>query len=154
MDGIAAQMVATDVEQVRAQAEAFNRVLNGTRVASDELGKDDFLKILITQLTNQDPTEPMEDREFIAQMAQFSTLEQMTNLSTEFQRLGGLLQSGQAVAMLGKTVDIVLGAATVTGTVDEVSGGDYPQVLVNGIYYDYASVQRVRTDSSSAADGE
>jgi len=146
MDSFVTQMTSTDLEQVRAQAELFNRSLGGQRVATDELGKDDFLKILITQLTNQDPTAPMEDREFIAQMAQFSTLEQMTNLSGEFQRLTGLLQSGQAVSLLGKTVDIVLGDATVSGTVDEVTGGEYPQVLVNGSYYDYANVQRIRTD--------
>jgi len=146
MDAFVAQMTSTDLEQVRAQAESFNRAINGQRVATDELGKDEFLKILITQLTNQDPTEPMEDREFIAQMAQFSTLEQMTNLSGEFQRLAGLLQSGQAVSLLGKTVDIVLGSATVTGTVEEVTGGEYPQVFVNGFYYDYGNVQRVRTE--------
>ena len=146
MDAFLAQMTTTDLEQVRAQADSFNRALSGTRVASDNLGKDDFLKILITQLTNQDPTEPMEDREFIAQMAQFSTLEQMTNLSSEFQKLAGLLQSGQAVSVLGKTVDIVLGSATVTGRVDEVTGGEYPQVLVNGFYYDFGNVQRIRTD--------
>ena len=146
MDAFVAQMTTTDLEHVRVQAESFNRALNGTRVASDELGKDDFLKLLITQLTHQDPTEPMDDREFIAQMAQFSTLEQMTNLSAEFQRLGGLLQSGQAVSLLDKTVDIVLGSATITGKVDEVTGGDFPQVLVNGFYYDYANVQRIRTE--------
>ncbi len=146
MDAFVAQMTTTDLEHVRVQAESFNRALNGTRVASDELGKDDFLKLLITQLTHQDPTEPMDDREFIAQMAQFSTLEQMTNLSAEFQRLGGLLQSGQAVSLLDKTVDIVLGSATITGKVDEVTGGDFPQVPVNGFYYDYANVQRIRTE--------
>lgn len=146
MDAITAQMTTTDLEHVRVQAESFNRALSGTRVASDELGKDDFLKLLITQLTHQDPTEPMDDREFIAQMAQFSTLEQMTNLSTEFQRLGGLLQSGQAISLLDKTVDIVLGSATITGQVDEVTGGDFPQVLVNGFYYDYTNVQRIRTE--------
>ncbi len=146
MDAFVAQMTTTDLEHVRVQAESFNRALNGTRVASDELGKDDFLKLLITQLTHQDPTEPMDDREFIAQMAQFSTLEQMTNLSSEFQRLGGLLQSGQAVSLLDKTVDIVLGSATITGQVDEVTSGEYPQVLVNGFYYDYSNVQRIRTE--------
>ena len=146
MDAFVAQMTTTDLEHVRVQAESFNRALNGTRVASDELGKDDFLKLLITQLTHQDPTEPMDDREFIAQMAQFSTLEQMTNLSAEFQRLGGLLQSGQAVLLLDKTVDIVLGSATITGQVDEVTSGEYPQILVNGFYYDFSNVQRIRTE--------
>ena len=146
MEAFLAQMTTTDLEQVRVQAESFSRALNGRRVASDELGKDDFLKLLITQLTHQDPTEPMDDREFIAQMAQFSTLEQMTNLSAEFERLRGLLQSGLAVSLLGKTVDIVLGSATITGQVDEVTTGQYPQVLVNGFYYDYGNVQRIRTE--------
>lgn len=45
------------------------------------LGKDDFLKILITQLQHQDPMEPLQDREFIAQMAQFSTVEQLGNMA-------------------------------------------------------------------------
>ena len=146
MDDIALQMTGNEVERLRAQNESFNLALSNRRVAQDELGKDEFLKILITQLTNQDPTEPMKDREFIAQMAQFSTLEQMTNLSTEFERLGALLQGGQAVSVLGKTVDVALGNGTVTGTVEEVTGGEYPQVLVNGQYYDYGNVQRIRVE--------
>lgn len=52
-----------------------------------KLGKDAFLKILITQLQNQDPTSPMDDKEFIAQMAQFSSLEQMQNMTTAMENL-------------------------------------------------------------------
>jgi flagellar basal-body rod modification protein FlgD len=144
MDGITFDMSGAEVERLRAQNESFNAALNNTRVSQNELGKDEFLKILITQLTNQDPTEPMEDREFIAQMAQFSTLEQMTNMTDQFERLGALLEGGQAVSILGKSVDIISNGSLVQGVVEEVTGGDYPQVLVGGDYYDYASVQRVR----------
>ncbi|WP_010093422.1 flagellar hook assembly protein FlgD [Ornithinibacillus scapharcae] len=57
------------------------------RVPGTELGKDEFLKILMTQLQNQDPTNPMEDREFISQLAQFSSLEQMMNMTSAINTL-------------------------------------------------------------------
>lgn len=55
------------------------------RKVGSSLGKDDFLKILMAQLQNQDPTNPMKDNEFIAQMAQFSALEQMSNMTKAFE---------------------------------------------------------------------
>lgn len=54
---------------------------------SSELGKDDFLNILMTQIQNQDPLSPMDDREFISQMATFSQLEQMMNMSESINLL-------------------------------------------------------------------
>lgn len=57
------------------------------RTPSPELGKDEFMKILITQLQNQDPLNPMEDKDFIAQMANFSSLEQMMNISSSIDTL-------------------------------------------------------------------
>ena len=58
-----------------------------TEADNSALGKDAFLKILITQLQNQDPTAPMDDKEFIAQMAQFSSLEQMQNMTKAIEDL-------------------------------------------------------------------
>ena len=57
------------------------------RVPSSELGKDEFMKILMAQLQHQDPLSPMDDREFISQMAQFSSLEQMMNMTSSIDML-------------------------------------------------------------------
>jgi len=57
------------------------------RKVGDALGKDDFLKLFITQLQNQDPSSPMDNGEFIAQMATFSTMEQMINIGSKIDTL-------------------------------------------------------------------
>ncbi|GIP33071.1 flagellar hook capping FlgD N-terminal domain-containing protein [Paenibacillus sp. J2TS4] len=69
---------------------------------NDSLGKDDFLKILLTQLANQDPMQPMQDREFIAQMAQFTAVEQMTKMSGEMKLMRQAL--GASPALIGKEI--------------------------------------------------
>ncbi len=126
------------------QVDTFNKTLavNG-RTSKQELGKDDFLQLLIAQLSHQDPTAPMEDTQFIAQMAQFSSLEQMTNLSSGFTRLANLLGNTDAANSVGKTVDIEFGSSTVSGPIDAATRGDNPQVMVNGSWYDWSSVKTV-----------
>ena len=104
------------------------------------LGKDDFLKILITQLSHQDPTAPMQDKEFIAQMAQFSSLEQMTNMASDFAKMARMLRGTEASTALGKAVEIVQGDNTVYGVVQAVTREEQPQILVNGMYYDWEKV--------------
>jgi flagellar basal-body rod modification protein FlgD len=75
---------------------------------SNILGKDDFLKILLVQLQNQDPLNPMQDKEFIAQMATFSTLEQMTNMNKMMENFVNQ-QLGDSIlkysSMIGKKIE-------------------------------------------------
>jgi flagellar basal-body rod modification protein FlgD len=140
----------TPQEQARVsqQVEAFNKTLNdgkGVR-ASTVMDKNDFLKILVTQLSHQDPTQPMDDKEFIAQMAQFSSLEQITNMNDNLSKVAGLIAKSQAVGLLGSAVDVVSGGQVVSGVVEAVTAGDLPQILVNGQYYDYSQVQKIKRD--------
>ena len=85
----------------------------------------------------------MEDKEFISQMAQFSSLEQMTNMSNGFKELSGMLGQGNALGLLGKWVEVLDGDKMVSGRVEEVSGRDFPQILIDGKYYDYSNVEKV-----------
>lgn len=76
-------------------------------VKGDNLGKDDFLKLLMTQLQNQDPTSPMDDTEFISQMATFSSLEQVSNISTTLDKFVSLQQQNSLMSynqFVGKEV--------------------------------------------------
>ena len=137
-------MSAQDKAVSQAQVNNLNAVLKQDGIKQNALGQDDFLKILITQLSYQDPTAPMEDKEFIAQMAQFSSLEQMTNMSSEFSKLSGVLNMNSAIGLIGKNVTIESGESIVNGRVEEVAGTENPQVLVNGKYYDFENIQTVR----------
>jgi flagellar basal-body rod modification protein FlgD len=68
------------------------------------LGKDDFLKLLVGQLQNQDPMSPVGDQEFMGQMAAFSTLEQVTNLATTTEQLSQTVAANQSIALIGHQV--------------------------------------------------
>ena len=146
MDGIQLNTRLSDQEMAKLnmQVDSFNKsiTIEGRKVQRD-LGKDDFLKLLITQLSNQDPTSPMENTEFIAQMAQFSSLEQMTNMNQDFAKMNSMLVSSQAVGTIGKTVDITLGDTKTTGVVEAVTYGANPQVRVNNMYYDMKQISAV-----------
>ena len=69
---------------------------------SAQLGKDDFLKLLVTQLQDQDPTQPTDSSQFMAQLAQFSSLEQMTNVSQTLDGIASGQSVSQGVELLGK----------------------------------------------------
>jgi len=136
MDGINTTMSAADRAAVDFAVNGYNKELGVKgRTVNHSLGKDDFLKLLIAQLSNQDPTSPIENTEFIAQMAQFSSLEQMTNMSAEFTKLAGVFRVSEASSMLGKTVTLNVGDTTATGVVQAATREENPRVMVGGRYY-------------------
>ena len=138
-------MSANEKAMIDQQVDYFNKQNTTTegRTVSNELGKDDFLKLLITQLQNQDPTDPMENQDFIAQMAQFSSLEQMTNMSTSFAKMASFISSQEATGTLGKTVELNVGDTTTIGIVEGATRGDNPQILVNGMYYTLDKIEAI-----------
>jgi len=145
MDGMSfnTQMNGLEQAKVTQQVDTFNKSINNGKAVSQNMNKDDFLKILITQLTTQDPTQPMQDKDFIAQMAQFSSLEQMTNMANSFGKVSSVINASQAVSTIGKTVEIQIGDQLITGQVTGVTPGQFPQILVGDKYYDFASVQKI-----------
>ncbi|MCH5290921.1 MAG: flagellar hook assembly protein FlgD [Treponema sp.] len=147
MAGFKATLSAEEQARLRMEVDTFNKSLavNG-RAAQQSLGKDDFLKLLIAQLSNQDPTAPMENTEFIAQMAQFSSLEQITNMNAEFAKLNSMLTSTNAINTIGKTVQLDLDGTSISGVVQGVTGGQNPQVQVGGMFYDMSRIKAVYGD--------
>lgn len=125
-----------------------------TSKTNSSLGKDEFLKLLVTQLQYQDPMNPMEDTEFIAQMAQFSSLEQMQNLNTSFSM-------SQALSLVGKDVVVSLtdsGTGTAQyaqGVVDGVyNSGGTPYLRIGDYYLSLDSIQEVLNQGASDVENE
>ena len=86
---------------------------NEDQIPSNQImGKDDFLRLLVTQLSYQDPLSPVDNQEFIAQTAQFSALEQMQNLNESFKSLMQIeRQINKAISLgfVGKQVEVESG---------------------------------------------
>ncbi len=112
-------------ETLKQQQKLQEGGLDGVEIrqGAKNLGKDDFLKLLITQLSHQDPTQPVSDQQFIAQMAQFSSLEQMQNIATGIEKMG----ERQAYGMVGK---FIVGKDFATG--EMISG------VAKALFYDHA----------------
>jgi flagellar basal-body rod modification protein FlgD len=83
---------------------------------SSSLGKDSFLQLLVTQMQNQNPLDPQDNSEFVAQLAQFSSLETMQNLSTSVDSISTMYQSSQALqasSLVGRSVTVDAGSTYV-----------------------------------------
>ena len=115
------------VEAASATTSSVNTTENSTsESARSELGKDSFLRLLTTQLKNQDPLEPMDNTKFISQMAEFSSLEQMNNMNSTLSNFTKSQSVTQGASLIGKTVETIdeNTGKTLSGKVSQVGFED------------------------------
>lgn len=135
--------IVTGLNDLSLSKNRVNESQTSDRAVGGNLGKDEFLQLLVCQMKNQDPLEPEKDTEFIAQLAQFSSLEQMQNLNET-------AVNSQAFGLVGKAV--VLNTKSTNGNITEVQGVvDYitmkngsAQLSVNGQLYSMDDLVEVK----------
>jgi flagellar basal-body rod modification protein FlgD len=120
-----------------------SRFATSSATTKSSLGKEDFLNLLVTQMKYQDPLEPTDDKEFIAQMAQFTSLEQMNNLNDSFNKY-------RAYSLVGKNVEATVNGGTVSGFVDSI------RINSDGIYAmvddELINIEKIQSINDTAED--
>lgn len=117
----------------------------------NQLGKQEFLQLLVAQLRNQDPLRPMEDREFIAQLAQLTTMETLQQMQSTLESMLGAQLLGHAMGLIGRNVTAMRpGGETVNGVVQGVrlEGADVLLDLGSTSIY-LSEVHEVQTAATS-----
>ncbi len=147
--------VTSSTSSAANAAAATSTTAGTTGNAASTLGQADFLKLLTVQLQQQDPMKPMDDSAFIAQMAQFSSLQQMTTLNTGMQNLRNDAQLGSATNLIGAQVTVATSNnSKVSGVVSGVSQTSTgAEVTINGISYPYTSITKVTVPTTSPTSG-
>ena len=138
---------ATQITGLQAEAPEANE-----RVPVKMLGQNEFLKLLVTQMRNQDPMQPVSDTEFIAQMAQFSSLEQTKTMSADITKLRQGNDFLQATNLLGKEVRLNLGNMEFTkGIVTDLNVKDgEARIIVGDKTYTLDQVTSVSGETPAA----
>ncbi|MBI4976473.1 MAG: flagellar hook assembly protein FlgD [Spirochaetes bacterium] len=115
------RMPTEEVKTLKKEMGAFNVGNKFKKDPAEGMGRDEFLKLLTVQMSHQDPLSPMDNKEFIAQMAQFSSLEQMTHMNKSLEQMNNADTRSASFNMLGRTVDFVTERGTaMSGSVETV----------------------------------
>lgn len=132
------------------QINMTTSAITSSPLVGNNLTQDDFLRLLTVQLQNQDPMEPMKDTEFVSQLANFTALQQTTDMSKTLALLAGTMQQTGSVAYLGKEVTLkddkgqeVKGIVTQVGIDDDMA-----YVMVNGKKYNAFSITSVNNPTT------
>jgi flagellar basal-body rod modification protein FlgD len=147
----------TDISPTTAATPSAPLAVSAAASGAKSLGKQDFLKLLMAQLQNQDPLKPVDDTAMIAQMAQFSALEATVALKTTMQNSSNVQAISQAGAMIGKYV--LANEADGTSTTGAVTGVTFtttdgvvsPSLTVNGETVDYSNILRISSTPITSA---
>ena len=144
IDSIASAQTLSNNPRTAPEANAGSK-------SSATLQMEDFLQLLTSQISNQDPLEPMKDTEFISQMANIASLEQMEQFSKGFETFADSQKDMVAQAYLGKLVFIKDQGQEVSGMVNSVEKSEDGKisVIVEGKDYDPSSIVKVSLPSQS-----
>jgi flagellar basal-body rod modification protein FlgD len=143
------QYQQTGLAQPNLASASSSTTSQTTSNAVSMLGKDDFMKLLLAQLQNQDPMKPMDDSQTIAQMAQFSALEATQNLASVLQTGMNQMALMNASSLIGKYIQAASAdGSTTTGAVTGVdftttNGAVTPALVVDGNDVDYSTVVKL-----------
>ena len=139
-------MPVSAVSEITNSTGSADQAAESGRVAKKTLGQKDFLELLAVQLSSQDPLNPMQDTDFIAQMANFSSLEMMNSMNSSVLALGVQQSYMNAQTLLGRSVTVALDDGTeVTGIASEIKTADDGSTMVtlDGVDYPASSVVRI-----------
>jgi flagellar basal-body rod modification protein FlgD len=138
-------------DRTRVMAETSGTSTTPTRLPTKALGQNDFLKLLATQFQKQDPMKPMDDTAFLAQMAQFTALEQSSNLAKDMALLRSDQQRVTATSYLGRHLTVDAGnGETVTGDVTAIDNtATAPQLVIGEKSFPLSAVLRVEPATST-----
>lgn len=138
-----------DITSLTGGFSAKSPVASGPGAGTEIFSSDGFLRLLAAQIGNQNPLEPMKDTEFIAQMAQFSQLEQTTNLARDIRGLTMGQQLSQGAALIGREVTYeTSGGQLAGGTVERLwvsADGRDMKLAVGGVSIDVGQIVTVES---------
>lgn len=151
MSSVHDQIVTNQNNNTITKAEQDRRT--GAKQSSSSVNSQDFLQLMTMQLQYQDPMNPMDNSEMLAQEAQFATLEQMENLSSSFTKFSNVYQAN---SFLGQTVEVTVEGKTATGKVDFVDYSDKNGASVNigGKSYPLEAVTKIYPAESTIKIGD
>jgi flagellar basal-body rod modification protein FlgD len=132
-----------EVDAIGATLGSENSAVNNA------VSQDDFIKLFLAQLSFQDPLEPINNEQFLAQMAQFANLEQSRQIAESLEQQNYLVSTGQATTMLGKTVEVLTSTGSTLGTVSAItysqSGATLTVSKQDGSFIPNVRLSQIRT---------